>query len=281
MSIRESGRRLVLLFLWLAVGLPVSAQEVRQNQHVLFVGNSYIYYNNLHEIVEAISVALDGPRLQTEAHTHGGFSLRQHFEDGHVAAMLRRGAPSGDPWNVVVLQEQSTLGTRSRQGLLGDPADFHSAARELDALIDAAGSRSFLYMTWAKERHPAQIEDLSKAYVEAGKMTGATVAPVGLAWARVREERPDLVLFQNDGSHPSASGSYLAACVIYSQITGRTAEGAPTEISGSLWGDANTRTRLRSAAPPDGNIELVSLDSEVAHYLQRTAWEVVEKYLTN
>lgn len=50
---------------------------------------------------------------------------------------------------------------------------------------------------------------------------GATVAPVGLAFARSRIERPDLVLYSSDG-HPTSQGSYLAACVLYGVIFGES-----------------------------------------------------------
>lgn len=42
----------------------------------------------------------------------------------------------------------------------------------------------------------------------------AAVAPVGMAWWMSLAERPDIVLYQADGSHPSREGSYLAAAVI-------------------------------------------------------------------
>src|SRR5437588_1377721 len=44
----------------------------------------------------------------------------------------------------------------------------------------------------------------------------AEVAPVGAAWSEVAglESSPDLC----DGSHPTAKGTYLAACVFYAAI---------------------------------------------------------------
>ena len=253
---------------------PAQAQEARETHDVLFVGNSYIYFNNLHELVAAFSTELDGPLLRTHAHTHGGYTLRRHLEDGHVADLLAAG-PADGSWETVILQEQSSLGGRGRSGKLGDPADFLDAVSELDALIGAANAETMLYMTWAKERLPDQIAGLRDAYDQAGKAVDGSVAPVGLAWARVRSERPDVALFISDGSHPSAAGSYLAACVFYSQITGRSSAGAPATIFGSPWGSENTRTRLLAAARPDGLVELVSLDPDLARYLQDVAWDVV------
>ena len=44
---------------------------------------------------------------------------------------------------------------------------------------------------------------------------GMGLSPVGVAWEIVRRERPDIVLYVKDGSHPSDAGSYLAAAVGY------------------------------------------------------------------
>ncbi len=252
------------------------AQEARETRDVLFVGNSYIYFNNLHELVAAFSAKLDGPLLRTQAHTHGGYTLRQHLEDGHVADALVAG-PADGSWETVILQEQSSLGGRGRSGKLGDPADFLAAVSELDALIGAVDAETMLYMTWAKEHLPDQIAGLRDAYDQAGRAADASVAPVGLAWARVRLERPDVALFTSDGSHPSGAGSYLAACVFYSQITGRSSVGAPTTVFGSPWGNENTRNHLLASARPDGLVELVTLDPDLARYLQETAWNVVHE----
>ena len=94
------------------------------------------------------------------------------------------------------------------------------------------------------------------------------MAPVGLAWSRVVRERPELDLFSPDGSHPNSLGSYLAACVIYSTVTGRSAEGAPPKAGGPLWEDPGVES-------PEGAAILVPLDPETAAYLQRVAWETV------
>jgi len=41
---------------------------------------------------------------------------------------------------------------------------------------------------------------------------------VGAAWETVVSAAPHPDLWQSDGSHPSVSGTYLAACVFYATI---------------------------------------------------------------
>ena len=43
-------------------------------------------------------------------------------------------------------------------------------------------------------------------------------APVGPAWSIAVKEHPELSLWQEDGSHPTGTGTYLAACVFYAVI---------------------------------------------------------------
>jgi hypothetical protein len=47
---------------------------------------------------------------------------------------------------------------------------------------------------------------------------GATVAPVGDAWAMSYAKNPGLLLHVKDASHPSFAGSYLAGLVLYRTI---------------------------------------------------------------
>lgn len=121
MSIRPNSRRLTLLLFCAVVTTPTRAQEDRAVERVLFNGNSYVYYNNLPGLVEAIAAGLNGPQLQIESHTHGGFTLQRHLDDGHAEELIRRGDSDGEPWTAVILQEQSSLGGRGRSGATAFP----------------------------------------------------------------------------------------------------------------------------------------------------------------
>lgn len=250
---------------------------LRDTVDVLYVGNSYIYFNNLPEMVEEISTALEGPIVRGDSHTHGGSTLRGHIEDGHLPGLVSDGPSGRGGWDWVVLQEQSTLGADTydpETGALGSPDAFHGATRELVAMIRAEEAQPMLYMTWAKDAFPAQSSALAQAYQGIGTELGVNVAPVGEAWAEVRRLRPDLSLYVSDGSHPNAAGSYLAACVIYAAVTGRSPVGAPRELTGSPWSVAGP---VESSSPTI----LVSLPEADAAFLQEVAWSVVNERAAN
>lgn len=248
----------------------VRCEAPRDTLDVLFVGNSYVYFNDLPAMVEAIAAARDGPVVRAVAHTHGGMTLRRHLEDGHLPALLSGVPEDGGDWDVVVLQEQSALGAPYDPdvGVLSSPEAFYGAARDLAKMIRADGATPALYMTWAKEAFPEQSQPLSQAYRSIGAELDATVAPVGEAWAEVHRVRPGFGLHVADGSHPNPAGSYLAACVIYAALTGTSPVGAPRELTGAPWDYSGV---VESESPTI----LVSLSAADAEFLQAIAWEVV------
>jgi len=75
---------------------------------------------------------------------------------------------------------------------------------------------------------------LIEAYTEAAHQVDAIIAPVGIAWQRVRRNNPELgqQLYKNDGYHPSNKGAFLIACVFYATLF----DADPTELdfNGSL-----------------------------------------------
>ncbi len=61
---------------------------------------------------------------------------------------------------------------------------------------------------------------LLAGYYMMAEQNDASISPVGIAWRVAREDgiMNHIDLYSGDGSHPSAHGSYLAACVMYYSI---------------------------------------------------------------
>src|SRR5205823_4693251 len=113
---------------------------------------------------------------------------------------------------------------------------------------------------------------LADAYDTIGSELRVTVAPVGLAWGATEPRLPTLDLYIDDGSHPAPAGSYLAALVIYSTLTGRSPSGAPAVIKGHPIGEMRDRMIDVDSTLM---VPLVDLPESTAAQLQDIAWTVV------
>lgn len=188
---------------------------------VLFIGNSYTRFNDLPHMVEAISAsAPGGPLLRTSRETRGGYDLRGHWRQERVRQRIATGR-----FHAVVIQGHSLAP-------LTDPAQMADYAGRFARHAQAAGSRLFLFQTWARHRESrvyqrlgiagpdAMLDRIDAVYGEVGRELGVVVAPVGRAWSRGAVEAPDVELHRRDGTHPALAGTYLSACVVFGTLTG-------------------------------------------------------------
>jgi hypothetical protein len=223
--------------------------------HVLFIGNSYTYVNDLPAMFAAL--ARDGGQAVVESHVSapGGWFLKTHWEQGDARRLLVQ-----QKWDYVVLQEQSLLGSvveRDGQPHIANDDFFHPYAVLWVRSIKDAGATPVLYLTWAHKATPEDQATLNNAYLRVAGEEKAMVAPAGMAWARIREQHPEIELFQPDGSHPSPAGTYLAACAFYAAIFHHS----PVGLTG----------RIKA----EGGV-LVNLPKDEARSLQAAAWDAVE-----
>lgn len=222
---------LALLLIVMASG--AAAAEMPDSVRVLFVGNSYTYCHDMYKMVSRLAentYVHPGRKVKVgcEARTPGGWSFERHASSEETARAIGRGG-----YDYVVLQEQSARPAMPTQTVA---VLTYPYALRLDSLVHAhnPGARVIFYMTWGhkygcQDEHDYPLIDsyegmqnrLATSYLEMAYQTGAMCAPVGLAWQRVRRERPDIILYGEDSSHPSVAGSYLAANVIFCTITGR------------------------------------------------------------
>ncbi|WP_132156740.1 SGNH/GDSL hydrolase family protein [Kribbella antiqua] len=199
---------------------------------ILFVGNSFTARNNLPGLLTGLAGAR-GIDLEHRLIQAGGASLRQHLNAGKALEAIATGG-----FDVVVLQEQSTLPIKS-------PDRFRESARDFDAAIKAAGLRTALYMTWARRNAPETQQALTSAYAGSAAELGATLVPVGVIWERFIKQYDEPVLHDSDNSHPALAGSYLAACVFLMALLEQDPVGIDVPVKGL---DADTAALLRQAA---------------------------------
>ena len=233
---------------WAQSPVPtVRAPQVDTPQRVLFIGNSYFYYNDsLHNhvqrMVEAGGIVPAGV-LQYKSSTIGGAALEHHRVD--VLTMPGRIGVK-EPFELVILQGGSAEPLSTRRA-----ARFRAALAEQQQQIRARGAQVALYMTHAygtthRQYRPENIRLTEKMYVEAGNDIGALVIPVGLAFEECSRRYPELELHKPDGTHPSMLGTYLAASTVFSAVYARSPVGNPYTYSGGV--DGATATKLQQVA---------------------------------
>lgn len=214
-----------IISLLITVVLSLCSLQAREPMRVLFIGNSYTYCNNLPAIVQSMADEKKVP-MQVESYTEGAMSLRSFLNTPRHAKAARMLAEGDYDW--VILQDQS-------QTPAYNPGDTMGAVERWCKLAAEQKTRVMLFLTWAHAHEmngkvslqSAMQDDTSLTYCRAAIANKATVAPVGEAWRRWYAKHPGKTLHTRDLSHPTAEGSYLAACVIYSMLTDTPANKLP------------------------------------------------------
>jgi hypothetical protein len=236
--------------------------------HVLFIGNSFIYFNNMPRMVEAISESVKGPHLKTEMVAIGGARLEDLWKQGSALAAIRK-----RQWDYVVMNEQSALGGGIVNGekRIGDPASFFKYAEMFDAEIRKSGAKTVILMTWKDKNDPDRIQnELDEAFLNFRKKMkgGIILCKVSDAWWATRRTVPEVNLYFDDNHHPSKEGSYLIACTVYTTLAKHPLEGAAAKVEGAPVVE-------ETGAVQSGKTKtLVNLSPRIAAKLQEIAWRV-------
>jgi hypothetical protein len=228
---------------------------------VLFVGNSYVYFNNLPDVFRGLAAA-GGHEVVTRMIAPGGATLQAQWDTASTRHALGEAS-----WDYVVLQEQSTLGvSHVVDGMPRVTTDevFRPAAKRWADAIHAGGGKAVFFATWARRDVPEDQAVLDRAYAAAATETHSLVAPIGAAWARATDRAS---LYDRDGSHPSAEGTYLAAVVLYVTIFGSDPAGLPATLRGQPI-DLDTEQLV-----PGAEAVLVDVSPDRARALQAVAWD--------
>lgn len=223
-------------------------------KNVLFVGNSYFYYNSsLHNhVLNLLRSADPGNTFNAASATISDAPLSLHDVDALLSSHKQHsssgedGGGSRKQFDAVIMMDCSWCSTDPKR----KPTFAETVAKD-SAIVRKHGAQPILFMTWAYADRPEMTQRLADVYTAAGNANSALVIPAGLAFARARTQRPELVLHVPDKSHPSLAGTYLAACVVMASVYRRS---------------------------PAGNKYTADLDDKTAAFLQDAAWATVQDY---
>ncbi len=191
--------------------------------NILFIGNSFTYYNNMPNMVEQMGLT-NGYNVNVESITNGGYQLIQYMTAGTTATQEVLDKLDERDWDYVVLQEHSNKPDTNK-------TEFLYSVQELNQLITSKGAQTILYSTWSYRDGSAKLastgytytefyNSLTNAYKEAAETYGTLRAPVGTAFYNLTMEQSSINLIKSDDFHPNTAGSYVAAFTFYSMIFG-------------------------------------------------------------
>lgn len=213
--------------------------------HVLFVGNSLTYVNDLPGTVAALGASV-GDTIRVSDATGPDLALIDHLNGGsNAVAQIQLGG-----WKYVVLQQGPSTLSINRDSLI-------LWTKMFDPYIKAAGARAALLMVWPSSDRAAFFDDVRISYQQAAQAVNGMFMPAGQAWLAAWANDPSLQLYGSDGYHPSALGTYVAALVIYERVTGHDARLLPSRavVGGTSLSTPETTVRLLQAAAHAANAQ--------------------------
>jgi hypothetical protein len=228
-------------------------------ESLLWVGNSFFYYNNsIHIHVDKLVKASEpSKKTRTTSITISGSSIDWHDMESYLRSDTI-GKYSIDADNKVVFRKP---GRMFDAVIMMDcslcplhpqlKSIFHEYIKKDSGIILKAGAQPILFMTWAYKDKPEMTAQLAEQYTIAGNDNNALIIPAGLSFSKAISKRPDLELYQSDNRHPTLLGTYLAACTTYEAIYKKS---------------------------PIGNTYIAGIKPQDAEFLQKIAHETVQEY---
>jgi hypothetical protein len=227
----------------------------------MFIGNSFFYYNNgMPGHVTLLQKAADPEHKQDYRNTMvtiGGSGFDWHDVENYFRPNAI-GSYSFDDNNNIIFNKSAKLYDAA---VMMDCSQcpihptlktvFAEYTRKNADIVRAKGAKPIFFMSWAYADKPEMTAQLAEAYTLAGNANNALVIPAGLAFANSVAKQPELNLYVPDKRHPSLAGTYLAACVVFASLTGKS---------------------------PVGNAYVAGIDPPTAKFLQEIAWDTVQEY---
>lgn len=194
-------------------------------KNILWIGNSFTYFNDLPQTFENIAKS-EGNHFLTDSVTKGGWYLHAHADPSDTYGAIVH-EKLQQPWDAVVLQEQSFNAVKDRE-------DYISSAC---AIADKCGKATiYLYQSWAYEPDSEKLAATGLSFDEmhnklkssinaAAEKMNATVVGVGDAVYECVKKHPEVSLYKPDSFHPNENLTYMAALCFYKVIFGEMPKG--------------------------------------------------------
>lgn len=199
-----------------------SNSSLAKNVHILFIGDSYTYANNMPKMIEDISASDTNTKttLIIDQVTKKGARLLDHWNDKEALAKIQ-----SRNWDYVIFQEEGSwaLSKFSYEG-------SYRVAPKFKAASASSVKNKLLFVTWPRKDgspwYRGNTNEFFKNYsymqnqitlrsTKLANSLGASQMNIGSYWDFVNKKYPDINLYAKDANNPSVAGSYLNALLFY------------------------------------------------------------------
>ena len=211
------------------------------NKNILFVGNSYLYYNDsLHNHVKRMAIerfpSYEEKFIYKSSTIGGARSWHHNFK----YLLESKNIGVNESFDLLILQGGSAEPLAKNSRVI-----FQNTVKEVNEIAKEYGTKLALYMTHAyvapdKRYEANMINKISSMYINAGKENNVKVIPVGIGFENAYKENPNIQLHNLDGTHPSLLGTYLAACIVYGVLY----DDSPVGIDYNYFGKVSDQDRI-------------------------------------
>jgi len=208
-------------------------------RRVLFIGNSYLYVQDIPGIVQALADSAGGDKLAVETVAGPDMALVDHWASEQARTEIAKGG-----WEWVVLQQGPSSVAANRDTLRLGTALFAGEIAKVNA-------KPALFSAWPAADRLVDFPRAIQSYQLAAADVNGVFLPVASSWMGAWSRDPAINLYL-DGLHPSTEGAYLAGLVVYGRLLLKTTLGLPATL------------RLRSGA-------IISVSAATAALLQAAA----------
>jgi len=226
---------------FISFGLAANNDTNLSNKNILFVGNSYLYYNDsLHNHVKRMAIerfpSYEEKFIYKSSTIGGARSWHHNFK--HLLESKNLGV--NESFDLLILQGGSAEPLSKNSRVI-----FKNTVKEVNEIAKGYGTKLALYMTHAyvapdKRYEANMINKISSLYINAAKENNVKVIPVGIGFENAYKENPNIQLHNLDGTHPSLLGTYLAACIVYGVLY----DDSPVGIDYNYFGKVSDQDRI-------------------------------------
>ena len=188
---------------------------------VLYIGNSFTYFNSLDEVTENIAKSINID-MTCKRYAVASHSLLEDCDANDSLGKQIFADLKVNQYTDIVLQDKSNYPYNHY-------ADFKNGVKGMkDKIVPLQkNAKIHLYETWGynSENLTAPIPEMEATIKKntdmVAKAYSLSVAYVGQAFTYVYENHKSINLYYSDNKHPSYTGTYLSALVHIATITGK------------------------------------------------------------